>query len=578
MFISISVLLSGCGGGGGGGADSKSGALTPDTITISNATGTSVTKGQPTIFKAIATYKAGPDEDITSKATWSYDTTIISKIDSKGVATTIKEGQTTVKASLDTIPSNTITLTVNPLASPIGVQAVSSTDSVKLSWTSVTDATSYNIYFSSLSGVSNNSTKLTSNTSSYVHTGLTAGNTYYYRVSAIDPGAESKLSNEIFSFVYSGGNPAGSFNATGNVLTARHGHTATLLPNGKVLMTGGLFQTAAIPFGPPATTQALNTSELYDPATVGTGTPVLYGSFGTTGSMLTARYRHIATLLPNGTVLISGGEDANGVVFDNAEIYDQSVGIGTFSSSSNFKMTTPRSIHTATLLSNGTVLITGGQNSTGVLDSVEIYDPALGAFNTNSSLKMTTPRARHTATLLPNGKVLIVGGQNSTGGLNTAEIYDPALGTFSSLNLNEPRTYHSATLLANGNVLIAGGQNGAGGVLNSAEVYDAAQNTFIVKNTLKMTMPRYRHTATLLPNGKVLIADGDSSGIGFGLSGLSSTELYNPNDDTFNAYTDSGSIRELHSSTLLPNGKVLVYGGVWSILLAYVYPGGLLFQ
>jgi len=133
-------------------------------------------------------------------------------------------------------------------------------------------------------------------------------------------------------------------------------------------------------------------------------------------------------------------------------------------------MTTAREQHTATLLADGKVLIVGGTTSTGAGDlhptaTVEIYDPATGLFSDTGS--MSEARSLHTATLLPSGNVLVVGGgvENST-----AELYDPTTGTFSITGgMEVGRSGHTATLLSNGSVLVAGGGLYLG--LASAELY-----------------------------------------------------------------------------------------------------------
>jgi hypothetical protein len=123
---------------------------------------------------------------------------------------------------------------------------------------------------------------------------------------------------------------------------------------------------------------------------------------------------------------------------------------------------------------------------------------------------MAAARSHHTATLLPNGKVLVVGGEYAAGGyiqtLADAELYDPAAGTFAATgSMTVPRDFHTATILLDGKVLIAGGTN-IGGELASAELYDPAAGTFAA--TGSMAVPREYYTATLLPNGKVLIVGG----------------------------------------------------------------------
>src|SRR5581483_5578764 len=176
-----------------------------------------------------------------------------------------------------------------------------------------------------------------------------------------------------------------TFSAAGSLGTGRGQHTATLLPNGKILVAGG-YPNA----GPLAST------EVYDPAS---------GLFSAGANLLTSRELHTATLLPNGLVLIAGG--FNGSYLASAELYDPSN--GTVSATGSLQAA--RDQHTATLLPGGKVLIAGGRDSGGAVASAELYDPATGQFSTTGSL--STPRYLHTATLLPNGKVLVAGGFNA---------------------------------------------------------------------------------------------------------------------------------------------------------------------
>jgi len=215
---------------------------------------------------------------------------------------------------------------------------------------------------------------------------------------------------------------------------------------------------------------------------------VIAHGFATTGSMATARRFHSATILGTGKVLIAGGEDGGATAYASAELYDPST--GTFSATGD--MTAPRVGHTATLLANGKVLITGGTSdvSEAATASAELYDPATGTFTATTG-GMTAARASHTATLLNNGRVLVTGGdviffngvQNPTiKSLASAEIFDPNTGKFTATgNMTAARESHTATALNDGRVLIAGGSDGAVGntspvatPLASAELYNPA--------------------------------------------------------------------------------------------------------
>ncbi len=267
------------------------------------------------------------------------------------------------------------------------------------------------------------------------------------------------------------------------------------------------------------------------------------GTWTATGSLVTEREDHTATLLADGKVLVAGGFPSSGSP-NSAELYDPESGIWTSTSSLN----NGRAVHTATLLTNGEVLVAGGYSVNGdPLASAELYDPESGTWTSTDSL--ATGRAYHTATLLPNGKVLVTGGFNF-GYLASAELYDPTSGTWTSTgSLAKRRTFHTATLLPNGRVLVAAGYNGVS--LASAELYDPGSGTWTATGSLATA--RDSHTATLLADGQVLVAGG--------LFNLASAELYDPVSETWTAAGSLANGRQSHKATLLLDGKVLVAGG-----------------
>src|SRR6266849_7096767 len=195
-------------------------------------------------------------------------------------------------------------------------------------------------------------------------------------------------------------------------------------------------------------------------------------------------------------------------------------------------MTTARTHHAATLLANGEVLVAGGGNAT-ILPSAELYNQATGKWTATGS--MTTARTDHTATLLANGEVLVAGGLSNGGSqigtscTRTAELYNPSTGQWMATgSMTITRGNHTATLLPNGKVLVAGGLCNGGFTYpdSSAELYDPSTGTW--KATGTMNVARVNTPATLLANGQVLIAGGGTS-----------AELYNPSTGTWKA---SGSM------------------------------------
>jgi WD40 repeat protein len=312
----------------------------------------------------------------------------------------------------------------------------------------------------------------------------------------------------------------------------RAAHTATLLPNGKVLITGG-FRKAA-----DGRSQIyFSSAELYDPAK---------RTFRSTGPMTYRRCGHTATLLKNGLVLIAGGVADMGVL-SSAELYNPAA--GTFIPISS--MSARRCDFTATLLTDGRVLLCGG-GSRDALATAEIFNPSTKLFTVTG--EMAAPRLAHTASLLPDGEVLVTGGSSHRYVvLATAELYNPATGKFHAVgDMEQPRYKHAAAEIEGGPVLILGGstKDDWRGTLSAAERYDPAQGTFSRVPNLLHARFKMPEAVVTLKSGSILIAGGDST-----------LELLDPSTGESRIVASLGNPRYYGTATALQSGDVLIVGG-----------------
>jgi hypothetical protein len=322
---------------------------------------------------------------------------------------------------------------------------------------------------------------------------------------------------------------AGALTSGPPMLEPRSGHSATLLPDGKVLIAGGMRRNQDF----------YKSTELYDPAT---------GKFERSGDMTMARVGQAAVLLPSGKVLIAGGWIGHGCT-DSAELYDPA----TRQFTPIVKMTTRRGNPSATLLPDRDVLIAGGgdHDSPGGISSAEVFHSATLSFQPISPMHYA--RISQTATLLKDGRVLIVGGRGESLAA-VAELYDPKTKRFSETGrLLTARYKHTAGLLPDGRVLIAGGSDERdwNGKLNSTEIYDPATGRFSA--AAAMNDPRFKlpEESVALNGGQLIIAGGSRD-----------VEIFDPSSGRFRvAAGQMHDLRHFMTETKLKDGTVLLAGG-----------------
>lgn len=498
-----------------------------------------VAKGLSQQFTAIGTFSDTSTADLTGQVTWSSSNSAVATMNSAGLAGSLVLGSTTIAAASGAIGSSeTLTVTAAQLESftvtPSPLRTGPGRTAQLTATGTYSDATTANVT-QLTSWASNDPAVASVNVQTGVVTGVSLGST------TIEATIGSLTQDSPISVI------TGAWSRGPDAPATFMYHTVTSLPNGKVIAMGGLRTPGGAPSDDVAiydsTTQAWSRAAptygggqggvsshtatllpngnilvaagggaaglehqrayLYDPVT---------DHWARVADLLRVRTFHAATLLQDGRVLISGARGYNGAPNIPAELYDPAAN----SWSAAGTMVNPRNSHTATLLANGKVLVTGGWHSVSgaTLAAAEIYDPATNTWSPAGS--MAAARSDQTATLLPNGNVLITGGSF----LASAEIYDPVTNAWTpAAAMSTSRSYHTATLLADGRVLVAGG-TGPGGALGTTEFYDPTTNTWSAGPNLNGV--RSRHTATLLPDNSVILIGGlNQAG-----TKLTSTELY----------------------------------------------------
>lgn len=326
---------------------------------------------------------------------------------------------------------------------------------------------------------------------------------------------------------------AGALERAADMQRPRAAHTATSLPDGRVLVAGG-FTTAGDPGG----------AELYDPAT---------DRFIALPPMVHTRHSHSATVLADGRVLIAGGFSTSGDPVADAELYDprlrRFVPTGAMHSS--------RAGHTAVVLRNGSVLVAGGVGPDWAFrSSAELYDPSTGQWRRTGDLSVA--RESHVAVPLSDGRVLIAGGHRGRRAdivlHASAEVYEPSTGRFRPVgDMTIRRHKHDGVPLPDGRVLITGGSDERDdrGAYLSTELFDPRTNRFTAGPA--MHRPRYKHAgnAVALRDGTILLA-----------GGAAEAELFDPTTGRFALVAGSTRLAgQFSASAALTDGGALVTGG-----------------
>lgn len=230
------------------------------------------------------------------------------------------------------------------------------------------------------------------------------------------------------------------------------------------------------------------------------------------GHLICNRFRHTATRLADGRILLIGGFATGPAADRDAEVWVPGVG----ARPANGDLLRRRAGHTATLLADGHVLVIGGTDlDTGAALAVtERIDPATETSSQGGGLQRA--RTNHAAVMLADGRVLVIGGEDANGPIDLCEVFDPQTGSFAPAGvLATPRSEAPAVRLADGRVLVAGGAPADALATDSIEVWSPADGTWRAWPT-RLPRQRVGHVLQVLHDGRVLIVGGDD-GNGFPL-------------------------------------------------------------
>jgi hypothetical protein len=512
-------------------------------IAITPTTGT-LPLGISQRFVATGTFADGHSADVSDAVTWTSSAPAVADVGAAtGLADALTLGATTITATsgtasgtlaLTTIAAAIQSMVIAPATLQTGVGITRHfTATGTFSDGSTADVTASAVWATQTSGIASVSNGSASGLALGT-TGVTA------TIGAVSAGAQVAVTTDTWT-------------AAPQMPTERvAGHTATLLASGKLLVAGG------VKSGGAGTAAA----DLFDPVSA---------TWASVAPMNVMRASHTATLLTDGRVLVTGGSTvssaaAKGYVNNaSAEIYDPVANTWTATP----PMSVARSHHTATLLPDGKVLVVGGENVLYLVEaSAEIYDPVANTWTATRAAPVS-PRSQHTATLLPSGLVLIAGGFDIVQGvltpLNTAELYDPVLHTTTGTDGNGVTTTvttgmdftatapmafahygHSATRLPDGRVVVVGGTT------TQAEIFDPVAATWTTQAAT--TSVHTSHAAVLLPDGRLLIVGGTQFA-------QPTAELFDPATGLWTAAAPMLVTRSNPTATLLPDGSVMVCGG-----------------